>query len=36
MTAIEIVYSRDTDGVLITRSGGGFNVRLTFTDGTTR
>lgn len=37
VTAIAIVQFPTTqDGVLITRSGGGFNARLTFTDGTTR
>jgi hypothetical protein len=37
VTAIDIVYLPTTrDGVLITRSGSGFNVRLTLTDGTTR
>jgi hypothetical protein len=38
VTAIDIVHfpTRDQNGALITRSGGGFFARLTFTDGTTR
>lgn len=38
VTAIDIVQfpTRDQDGALITRSGGGFFARLTFTDGATR
>jgi hypothetical protein len=37
VTAIDIVYiPMARDGNLITRSGGGFNVRLTLSDGTTR
>jgi hypothetical protein len=37
VTAIDIVQfpTRDQNGALITRSGGGFFARLTFTDGTT-
>jgi hypothetical protein len=37
VTAIDIVQfpTRDQDGALITRSGGGFVARLTYTDGTT-
>jgi hypothetical protein len=36
VTAIDIVpFPTTRDGVLITRSGGGFNVRLTFRDGVT-
>jgi hypothetical protein len=35
VTAVEIVpFPTTRGGLLITRSGGGFNVRLTFTDGT--
>ena len=38
VTAIDIVQfpTRDENGALITRSGGGFYARVTFTDGTTR
>jgi hypothetical protein len=37
VTAIDIVrFPTSRDGVLITRSGGGFTVRLTLSDGTTR
>jgi hypothetical protein len=36
VTAIDVVpFPTTQDGFLITRSGGGFNVRLTFRDGTT-
>jgi hypothetical protein len=36
VTALDVVpYPSRQDGVLVTRSGGGFIVRLTFTDGTT-
>ncbi len=36
VTAIDVVpFPTTRDGVLITRSGGGFTVRLTFNDGTT-
>jgi hypothetical protein len=37
VTAIEIIpFPRTQNGALITHSGGGFNVRLTLRDGTTR